>query len=236
MNRAANHSSRGFTIIELLLAMTFISILLIVIAVTVIQIGNIYNKGLTMKAVDQAGRNISTDMRQTLSQSQPFNIDTAFHLQRNAGSSMDDADGGRLCLGTYSYVWNFGKSLSDPINTYNTDDGEIRFARVRDSGGQLCANPNSLVPRADATELLSEGNRDLAVQNFTITRVADDATVGQALYKVTLVIGTNNRDAIEPLSTIDTRCKPPSDDLSLEEFCAVNRFDFTAQAGNRGGQ
>ena len=236
MNREANRTSQGFTLIELLLAMTFISILLIVIAVTVIQISNIYNKGLTMKAVDQAGRSISTDMRQVMSNSQPFSIDTAYHLQRNPGSPMDSPDGGRLCLGTYSYVWNFGKSLINPANRYATGDTEIRFARVRDNGGQYCANPGSQIQQADATELLSAGDRDLAIQNFAITRLAEDAAVGQSLYKITLVIGTNNRDAIEPLSTIDTRCKPPNQELSQEEFCAVNRFDFTAQAGNRGGQ
>lgn len=237
MNRVVSSKSQGFTLIELLLAMTFISILLVVIAVTVIQISNTYNKGLTMKAVDQAGRALSTDMRLVLSQSQPFSTATAYHEQRHPGSSQDEPDGGRLCLGTYSYIWNFGKSMTDPINKYiNDDETEIRFARVRDNGGQYCANPSSQILRSDATELLSGGDRDLAIQNFAIERVADDPTVGQALYRITLVIGTNNRDSIEPLTTIDTVCKPPTDELSLEEFCAVNRFDFTAQAGNKGGQ
>ena len=240
MNRAAKRDDFGFTLIELLLAMTFISILLIVIAVTVIQISNTYNKGLTMKAVDQAGRTLSTDMRLTLSQSAPFNVNTAFHLLRSPGSSLDKPDGARLCLGTYSYVWNFGSSLGNPnatlTNTYLNDDTEIRFARVRDNGGQYCADTSKQIEKTDATELLSAGDRDLAIQNFSIDRVADDPTVGQALYKIVLVIGTNDQDRIEPLGTIDTACKPPSMDLSQEEFCAVNRFDFTAQAGNRGVQ
>ncbi len=238
MNRAAKQSS-GFTIIELLMAMAFISVLLLVIALTVIQISNIYTKGLTMKAVDQAGRTISTDIRQTLSQSQPFSVDTAFQLQRYPESDAKSPDGGRLCTGLYSYVWNFGKSINKPINTYSLGGDDIRFIRVRDSGAQYCADPTKKIQQSDATELLSGGNQDLAIQSFAITKLADDATVGQALYRIVVEIGTNNQDAlqqVQTLDTIDTTCKPPSDDSSLQNYCAVNQFDFTAQAGNKGGQ
>ena len=51
-------------------------------------------------------------------------------------------------------------------------------------------------------------------------------------------IGTNDQDSIQQdtyQNTIDTRCKPPSDEDALQDFCAVNKFDFTVQAGNKGG-
>lgn len=240
MNRAVNRSAQaGFTIIELLISMTFVTILLLAIAITVIQIANIYNKGLTMRAVDQVGRSLNTDIRQTLSESQPFSVDTAFRLQRYPESDQNSPDGGRLCTGSYSYVWNFGKASSKPINKYSTGDDEIRFVKVRDNGGQYCANQTKPVVQADATELLAAGDRDLAIQSFSITRLVDDPTVGQALYRIVLEIGTNNQDSLQHsqiLDTMDTSCKPPSDDSALQEFCAVNQFDFTAQAGNKGVQ
>lgn len=230
--------SDGFTIVELLLAMSFVSVLLILIAVTVIQVSNIYNKGLTMKAVDQAGRIISNDIRQTLANSQPFMVDSALKYQRYPESAQNSPDGGRLCTGQYSYIWNYGKTMDKPINKYTSGNTEIRFIRVSDNGGLYCANPTSTITQADATELLSAGDRDLAVQSFTMTRLADDPAIGQALYRIVLEIGTNNQDAIQQvtsLDTIDTSCRPPSDDASLENYCAVNQFDFTAQAGNKGG-
>jgi type II secretory pathway pseudopilin PulG len=237
MNRA-DKAQQGFTIIELLMAMAFVSMLLLGIALTVIQVANIYNKGLTMKAVDQSGRSISADIRQTLSQSQPFATDTALRLQRYPDSDANNPDGGRLCTGLYTYVWNYGKSMNHPINKYSVGDDEIRFARVRDNGGAYCANPTRPIDQTDATELLSAGDRDLAIQSFTITQLASDPNIGQALYRVVMEIGTNNQDALQQaqsLDTIDTTCKPPSDDSSLQDFCAVNQFDFTAQAGNKGG-
>ena len=57
MNQKANRSA-GFTIVELMLAMAFLAVLLVVITMTVIQISNVYNKGLTLRAVDQAGRTL----------------------------------------------------------------------------------------------------------------------------------------------------------------------------------
>ncbi len=230
----------GFTIIELMMAMAFVSVLLLIIAMTVIQISNIYNKGLTMKAVAQAGRTISEDIKQTLGKSQPFAVDTAFRLQRYPESPTSTSDGGRLCTGLYTYVWNYGRSLSgNPINTYESGDDQIRFVRVRDSGGQYCADPTKKIQQSDATELLSAENSDLAIQSFTIMQLASDAAIGQALYRVVMEIGTNNQDALQQtqtIDTIDTTCRPPSDDASLQHFCAVNQFDFTAQAGNKGGQ
>lgn len=244
-------TNKGFTLIELMLAMAFVAILLLFIALTVIQMSNIYNKGLTMKAVNQAGLTISKDIRQTLSQGQAFILPSALCLQSaNGGCVTDpqDAVAGRLCTGLYTYIWNYGKSLDKPINQYlpNSDPSDtsgtnqIRLVRVRDNSGQYCADPTTKVNESDATDLLSSDNDDLAVQSFAITQVASNPAIGQALYRVVIEISTSNQSALQQsrssLDTIDTNCRPPSDDASLINYCAVNRFDFTAEAGSEGGQ
>lgn len=238
MNREVRSKGNGFTLIELLLAMAFVSILLLSIASTVIQISGIYNKGLTMKAVDQAGRAISQDIRQSIAGSEPFNVNTAFRTQSARGDTSKVA-GGRLCTGVYTYVWNTGKYLNEQINKYSFSKDEIRLVRVRDNGGQYCADLTKQIQRKDATELLSAGDMNLAIQSFKVTQLANDPSIGQALYRVVMELGTNNQDTLEQvqtLTTLDTSCRPPNDDASLQEFCAVNQFDFTVQAGNKGGQ
>lgn len=244
MNRVVRQSNRaGFTLVELLMAMTFVSMLMLGIAVTVIQISNIYNKGLTMRAVDQAGRAISQDIRQTLAGAEPFNIDTAFHEQSDQGFTY----GGRLCTGTYSYIWNYGRALSSENqqakkNEYDSAGDPIRFIRVRDNGGQYCAagNIDNKIRKEDnPIELLAAGAEDLALQSFKITQLANDPSLGQALYHVVVEIGTNNQSTLQQeqtLTTLDTSCRPPSDNSALQEFCAVNQFDFTVQVGNKGVQ
>lgn len=240
MNRAGNSDKSGFTIVELMLAMAFISVLLLVIAVTIIQISNSYSKGLTLREVDQAGRSLVSDMRRTIGFSEPFSTESDFlQLPPNNTGNIRDYTGGRLCTGTYTYAWNYGHAIAqgstvNPINVYDTGDDVIRFIRVRDTGGGYCANPDLPINRDGATEMLSAADYSLALQSFSIDMLANDSVVGQALYRITMEIGTNDQNALV-LNTIDTECKPPNDVQSADNFCAVNKFDFTAQAGYRGG-
>jgi len=236
-------AQRGFTVIELMLAMTSVSVLMITIALTVVQLANIYNKGTTLRAVDQAGRAISRDMQTTLATSQLMDVGSDgkgginYRIQSQVGSDGSDPDGGRLCTGTYSYVWNIGKALKKPVNTYQDDTEQIRLVKVRDAGAQYCNDLSMDINKADATELLSSGDRELALQSFRIKPEAVDAVTQQALYRIVMELGTNDEDSLDrnvTINTIDTRCKPPSDDASQRDFCAVNQFDFTVLAGNRG--
>ena len=64
----------GFTIIELTLAMAFISVLLISIVLVSIQAGKMYNRGIILRGVNQAGRDIDTVMRQDFLQTDSSQI------------------------------------------------------------------------------------------------------------------------------------------------------------------
>ena len=158
-----NHDNKtGFTLIELMLAMTFIAMLLMAIALTTIQISNIYNKGITLREVNQAGRSLSDELQRTISSATPFDV-TPKASGDNAPSSryVVSADGGRLCLGTNTYAWNFGKAIKAGtiFNKYTgvgTNTVPIRFIRVVDPNGQLCTTPNMpTIDRSKATDLLS---------------------------------------------------------------------------------
>ena len=224
-------SERGFTLIELMLAMTFISVLLIAIAMTTIQISNIYNKGITLREVNQAGRTISDDLQRSIGNSisfDPASTDNPVYINLNGG--------GRLCTGKYSYLWNYGKAIStgavtNQVNQYDdTGAGYIRFAKAVDSDSSLCKNGGSEKPKqADVTELLASGDRDLAVHSFTISRTANEPSTGQAMYAISFVLGTNDQSV---LTTNDTSCRPPSEAQGGEDYCSVNQFDIVARAGN----
>ena len=51
----------GFTIIEVSLAMSFIAVLLIVIALTISGIMTTFQKGITLKSVNTVGRNLISE-------------------------------------------------------------------------------------------------------------------------------------------------------------------------------
>src|SRR5688572_23689793 len=135
-----NHdNTRGFTLIELMLAMTFIAVLLIAIAMTTIQISNIYNKGMTLREVNQAGRALSDEFQRSIASAVPFDVTpklddspatiTSKYVVRDGG--------GRLCLGAYTYAWNYGKTIAGEsgapavFNKYD-NSSTVRFAKVKD--------------------------------------------------------------------------------------------------------
>jgi prepilin-type N-terminal cleavage/methylation domain-containing protein len=252
MNQNSNNQAKGFTLIELMVAMAFVAMLLLAIAATVMQIGAIYNKGVTMKSVNQAGRLVVADMKRTIGGSELFVVpkadDAAYGqaspliLQSATGGIIapgdDDPHGGRLCTGTYTYIWNVGRHIdpNDPTSQANQYEGsdsskQLRLVRMRDNGGQKCKDvANSHIQFSDATELLSDGN--LAVQDFHIEDVTDNVASGLTLYSVSIVISNADQDEIQ---TVDNTCKPPSETGSYQNYCAVNEFIFTAQAGNKEG-
>jgi prepilin-type N-terminal cleavage/methylation domain-containing protein len=70
-----NHAKKqGFTLIELMLAMAFIAMLLLAIALIILQISTIYNRGLTIKEAVQASSAISSDLSQDIAAAPTFSL------------------------------------------------------------------------------------------------------------------------------------------------------------------
>lgn len=239
MNHVARNT-KGFTLVELMLAMAFVSMLLMAIALTVIQIGNIYSKGLTLKEVNQNGQALSEDIKTAIGSSRPLVVGAEGSDYKTLKAIDGKEAGARLCTGSYTYIWNLGKYLDAPVNTYETDAKAIRLVKIDDRGKNYCNDPSKKVVADEATELLPEGDRNLALQSFTITQIASDTVLQQALYRITLELGTNDRSVLQTesegggIDSVDTSCRPPSDAQAQQEYCAVNKFEFTARAGNKG--
>jgi|GEM_PF-93038 len=168
MNQLTNQRrSTGFTLIELLLSMTFVSVLLLTIALTVVQMANTYNKGMTLKEVNQSARDISDDMRRAFAFSPVFAVpstedvgttfaaDTNDYIRLSTGTGASKAiTGGRLCTGTVSYIWNIGAALHDDpddktprvtsalayvLGSTGTPLEPIQFVKVPDIDKKYCA-------------------------------------------------------------------------------------------------
>jgi len=227
----------GFTLIELMLAMSFVAVLLIAIAMLTIQISSIYTKGITIKQVNEAGLELSSDLQRSIQSSAKF--DASGDGDAKSFVRLQGTNSGRLCLGSYSYAWNYGEDIAKIAenqtlpNHYEigaSNKVPIRFVKVADANKQMCktdadgAYPD--IPSTDqSTELLATGDRDLAIHEFTITGSED-----KGLYAITLVLGTNDRGLLQ-----DNECKVPSDSQGGEDYCAVNKFDIVARAGSKEG-
>jgi len=215
----------GFTLVELMLSMAFIAILLLAIALLVLQISSIYNKGLTLRAVNESGRTIISDVQRTLNTASP---------QLTTYVNDDDVTptGGRLCVGTTVYAWNFGGYLDDST-VFNKDvNGVTDIRLVKFNSGattDYCQPQSGTYPPIplQRTEMLAAGDSNIALHTFSISDQPVAGDDSQRIYLIDLVIGTNEAGVIA-----GNGCRLPESRVD-DEYCAVNEFSFTARAGNK---
>lgn len=67
MMSSKHTDKKGFTLVELTLAMAFLAILLITIAILIIRIVSIYQSGLTIRSVSSTGRQLIDDFTRSIS-------------------------------------------------------------------------------------------------------------------------------------------------------------------------
>ena len=231
----------GFTIIELMLAMTFIAVLLLTIALTVIQIGTIYNKGLALKEMNQVSRDIASDIKRTSPGA--LELTPATDLVTNVA-------GGRLCFGTYSYVWNTSKALQSTdtaITSYRTrfqDDTNklAHFVKVADTsriycqkggGGAFVQRDIRSVDDAASQDLLQSGEHNIGINSVTLLTPpasAKNTATGQGIYSLTYVLGSGD---VNTMNTTLTACKAPGVLGSDISYCNVQEFTLVFRVGNR---
>jgi prepilin-type N-terminal cleavage/methylation domain-containing protein len=251
MNQPINHQAqkRGFTLIELMLAMTFVSVLLMGIAMTVIQMATIYNRGMTVKEVNQAARDISDDMRRSVAASEVFIVNTD-------GSESDDSIivtsgaeeiGGRLCTGTFSYLWNYSEhveadtnnDLTRVLNAAGVAGESIQFVKIPDTGKKYCqrtgvdlTHKNIVYADTQAmTNLLDAGDHDLGVLKIAISTAdsAYDTSTGQRTYLMNYIIGTGETSAMD---LTNYECLPPGTEGSNLTYCNVQSFSIVLRVGS----
>jgi hypothetical protein len=104
--------------------------------------------------------------------------------------------------------------------------------KVSDPSGALCDNPEAPIDPEKSSELLTSGDRDLVIHSFNITKTSNDDSTHEAIYAISMLIGTNDR---EQLTSDDASCKPPAAEVGDESYCSVNQFDIIARAGNKAG-
>jgi type II secretory pathway pseudopilin PulG len=215
--------TNGFTLIELMLAMTFISFLLIGIAMAVIQMTGTYNRGLALKEVNQAARAVSDSLHTAASEGTQVQ-----YVATSAGGN------GRICFGTYSYIWNIA-TASDPIKYASDPSRKIQLVRVPDAGGLYCAKPTGTFTYKDiqakdtsiTQELVDPGEHSLAIGHFEFlpSMVRDDDTikVASAIYTLNYTIIAGDVSSMKPdLSA----CLETSVTGSNLNYCNVQQFSI----------
>lgn len=225
-------SPAGFTLIELLLAMTFLSAILLFSTLVFVQALATYNKGVTIKQINETGRAITTDLSRSANGAEQIII---------SGQAVPQF----LCVGQTAYMWNvatnpqaqriqFGDGT--PISMVRTKEGvdARKTTYCSDMGGST-----RVVNEADFESLIGTQAQVLEIE--VTPRALEDTDISSAnvpLVRLELTVGTTSEDGaltpervVEPLNPDDPygetvkywRC--PAD--SIGNFCAAGTYSTT---------
>ena len=281
-----NHKS-AFTIVETTLAMSFIGVLLVVVAYIIIQMSSIYQKTLSVKSVNTGGREVVDDLTRHIAASSLVSTtvlcgdnlteearnqcedDGAFkyiyqqyysdgtNIYNRAANATSVPTFGVFCTGRYTYIWNSGyvlngkdKTIKDYRATIKYSDGgteitsnDFRLIRIKDPLNDLCSNNfngktytlNSdtfqqtyeLSSRPD--ELLRDSDTELAIYDFRVFKPAQHKLTQHAYYAGTFILASLQGE-IDIMAKNDYCKAPPEGYISEFTYCAINKFNFAAQA------
>jgi prepilin-type N-terminal cleavage/methylation domain-containing protein len=193
------HNQAGFTLLELLIATTVFSVILLLCTYGMVQIGGTFYKGSTLVRTQNANRKAMDTISQAL---QYGGNDVRTNVGGGTGVIVDAATGsGVFCTGNLRF--RFVKN--EPVRS-----GQI--ALVVDNEGAACGTGNASTN--DDKELLGD--------NMRITRLEIVESSGS--YRIHLAIGYGDKsvseDVIDPATGL---CRANTS----SPFCATSEFNTT---------
>lgn len=216
------YKERGFTLVELNLAMVSVAVLVIAVALVTINVTKINQHGVLLKSINQTGREVMDMLERDFAAARTDKVE---YVAPTASTGV-----GRLCLGTVSYVFNTAQALNGiggPTiqDVTVTPSRTITLVRMDDKDGTWCQQPGgvftkSAVSAGDrAVELLQADTVPVAVHELAVRPLATSSDTQQSLQELRLLIGTNE------LNTVDAgTCRPPTDHQSNFDECVVREF------------
>lgn len=200
----------GFTIIELMIALSILATILVMSTVILIQIGALYSKGVNSANLQNTTRNIVTDVSSSL-QFTANGITTPATNPTNINGMNVYA----YCIGTTRYSYVLDRELgTDQGTTPATTTQYVLWRDTLQNPSDTCA-PLAL-NTATPTDGVSAGGYEMMgnhmrVTNFSITETAND------VYSVSVSTAFGDSDL---LNAAQTNCTGGAG----EQFCATSQI------------
>jgi len=199
-----NHQRKGFTILELLIAMGVFSFVLLLVTVVIIGIGNLYSKGINLSRTQDAVRNIVGDISQNLSytSSNPILIDSPTNPIKT------------ICIGDVRYTYVTGLR---PNDSYAGVTYKHIFWRDK-----LVANDNcraadlAIIDPSTSTGGVANSGTELVPDN---TRIYKFSLTSSSPYGILITLAYGN-----PSNSPSGQCLSNS----TNQYCAVSSLQTTA--------
>lgn len=205
-----NFDQGGFTIIELLIATTILSTILVMTTVSMLGISRLYTKGISTSRVQNSTRNINEEITDLLE-----NTSTGYQL-----ANSPDGNTHSICIGNTRYTYNVGKKIT--ATPSGADQAMHALWRDTITPGN-CAPPNNFLntaspsPSTDGTELIPANSR-LTVFNISSSSPYN-IQIGVAMGDYDQFVG----GVAGNVTGANTRCLINS----ASKFCATSYLETT---------
>ena len=124
---------KGFTLIELSLAVAFISVLLLTVTLITNEIIQIYRKGYSIKAINQVGRDLIDEFQSSIVQSPPASI-SSFCSDKYRNDDTQQSNCENTNHGFYSIYQQFYASVKVTSGKNNANAKQVPVAGIFCSG------------------------------------------------------------------------------------------------------
>lgn len=195
---------QGFTLTELMLAMAFVSFILLFIVFAMLQVMGNYNKGLAIKQINQASRTVVEEISRLARATDAEAINTT------------QVANGRLCFDSVGYAWN---TRGGNANKY-LDGSAVSMVRVEDAA--LCASSLPPIDPAKAKPVIAN--------QVWVQQVSASLTANNKLFDVLIQFSTSGDNQPTVLGPTGYTCAGGN----AGSFCAVASFGTTVSTRNGG--
>ena len=209
-NFTYKNNEHGFTIVELLVATTVFSVILVLISVGVLQIGRSYIKGVTMTRTQEAARTIIEDISRAIQFSGGKILPD--HVSGASGNVTD------FCIDNIKFVFQTGKQLKKS-GTLNPDQSSTVLMR---NNSPSCT-PTSL-PSIPTWPAPSPDTKELMIENARLAELTLDKIQNTESYRISITIAYGDSDLLSP----DFK-QCITNNNSGGQFCAVSTLTTTVQ-------
>jgi len=234
---STKNKQKGFTIIELMLATTVFSLVLLMCMAAIIQISRLYYRGVTQTSTQEVTRQVTDEITQAIQ----FSNSTIFVPEGNpagpqigAGEEVDGepAQRGFFCIGGKRYTYNLDRQLQFGDIEDVADKQASVGIWVDQPGGcaesvevsALDIDNQGAIDASDGQELLRENMR---VYKLNVVPVDIEGASTDSVWRVEVGVAYGDSDLLETNEDNSSlRCIPSGPGV---EFCATSEISTTVQ-------
>lgn len=234
-NKTSHTKQAGFTIVELMIAISVLSVVLLLTTVGIVRVGEAYYKGITQANTQQAARNILNDIVENIEYGGLTGTGLTPAPYDIVGLYGGTYSVNVYCLGfqRYTYVTNYRLAANTQVSATDPVSKHVLWKDTMPNDKCVALNTGEASPIAttapdsavgiNGTELLG---RNMRLTDFSITSVPGSSNI---LYKVAITIMYGDDDLIDksdPGGMPNWKCKSSSG-LIGASFCAKSELKTT---------